>query len=235
MPGYPLRNHASGVRVIDMDWGIILGIIGVIGIPVAVGLTMAATTPGEFRFVRGCFIVAALLMITSALMLHSLGEFALWIRAAVAAVIGAMALGGLTVAIDWVRNKESMSVPVRNVFSQTQSIKVLPTSLGGKLELNLDNAATLRLKSPYSLNMITLMLGVPISFPDKHTADISIEGAQIIPDIGKVYTFYTGKNNNSHAVMAAGRVFIITLFKIKKLEIPNVPNPIEYEFGISEK
>jgi hypothetical protein len=67
---------------------------------------MAATTPGEFRFVRGCFIVAAILMVASALMLHSLEGVALWVRAATAALIGAVALGGLTVALDWVRHKE---------------------------------------------------------------------------------------------------------------------------------
>jgi hypothetical protein len=37
-----------------IDWGLALGAVGIIGIPIAIGLTMAATTSGEFRFVRGC-------------------------------------------------------------------------------------------------------------------------------------------------------------------------------------
>ena len=52
-----------------MDWGLVLGAAGVIGIPVAIGLTMAATTKGEFWFVQGCFILAAILTFASFLWL----------------------------------------------------------------------------------------------------------------------------------------------------------------------
>ncbi len=48
-----------------VDWGLVVGVAGVVVAPIAVGLTMAATTPGEFRFVRGCFVLAAVLTITS--------------------------------------------------------------------------------------------------------------------------------------------------------------------------
>lgn len=43
-----------------MDLGLVLGIVGVIGIPLSVGLTMAVSTPGEFRFVKGLFGISAI-------------------------------------------------------------------------------------------------------------------------------------------------------------------------------
>jgi hypothetical protein len=93
-----------------IDWGLVLGAVGVIGIPVAVGLTMAATTKGEFWFVRGCFIVAALLTLASLAWLtyeHPLGPG----KISVAAVVGAIVAVGLVVALEWVSNKERAALP----------------------------------------------------------------------------------------------------------------------------
>ena len=50
-----------------IDWGIALGVVGVIGIPgaIGIGVTTSARTPGEFRFARQCFVVTAILIIAS--------------------------------------------------------------------------------------------------------------------------------------------------------------------------
>jgi hypothetical protein len=92
-----------------MDWGIELGIIGVIGIPLAVGLTMTATSTNEFRFVRGCFMVSAFATLCVAVEMHAENEYSLWLRAVIGAIIAAVAVGGLIVALAWVRNKEESS------------------------------------------------------------------------------------------------------------------------------
>jgi hypothetical protein len=89
-----------------MDWGLAIGVVGVIGVPVAIGLTMAATTPGEFRFVRGCFIVAAVLAIVSFLALtHDLPLNLAKIISA--GVVGASVLIGLVFALEWVDKKQA--------------------------------------------------------------------------------------------------------------------------------
>jgi hypothetical protein len=92
-----------------MDWGITLGLIGIVCIPLTVALTMSASSPGEFNFIRSCFILAAILMVGSALMLHRLDNMPLWARVSVAAVVGALASGALVFALDWVRNKEALA------------------------------------------------------------------------------------------------------------------------------
>ena len=78
---------------------------------------------------------------------------------------------------------------VRNAFSSTQSIKVLPPRLGGKDTLTLENVATLRQFGPYTDFSVTLLLDTPaLRLPDKQTAGISIEGASVSPHAGKSYT-----------------------------------------------
>jgi hypothetical protein len=88
-----------------MDWGLVLGAIGVIGIPAAVGLTMAAATPGEFRFVWGCFIVAATLTLGSFIWLTYEQPLGL-AKILVAGIIGAIVSIGLVIAFGWVRSKQ---------------------------------------------------------------------------------------------------------------------------------
>lgn len=82
-------------------------ILGVVGIPVSVALTMAATTKGEFRFLRLCLWVSAAFAVGAHLV-------ALWnkpgpisaLEVLIAALVGAVAVGGLAYAIDWVKRKE---------------------------------------------------------------------------------------------------------------------------------
>lgn len=95
-----------------MDLGLVCGVVGVVGIPAAIGLTMAASTHGEFRFVRGCFLLAALLTFVSAIWLtHDmpLGAY----RLGIVAIAGAMAAVGLSIAVDWVREKEAPFIPAQ--------------------------------------------------------------------------------------------------------------------------
>jgi hypothetical protein len=97
-----------------MDWGIILGIVGVLGIPLALailGLTMVATTLGEFRFVRACFVTAALISTATVLLLQwNYQEGSLAMRAVIVAVTAASIFGGLSVALDWVNKKQTPEI-----------------------------------------------------------------------------------------------------------------------------
>src|SRR4029077_19378268 len=89
-------------------------------------------------------------------------------------------------------------------FSETQSIKILPPSLGGIDTLNLDNIATL--KAWFNTHFgITLLLDTPaIAFPPK----IGIEGAEVWQRDGKQYVFDL-VNNQEQEVIVSGRTFII--------------------------
>lgn len=92
-----------------MDWGIFLGVVGVVGLSLSmgVGVTMAATTtPGEFKLARWCFFITALLMMAAGAMLYLVPGLSLWARSGLAAVVGAVSLGGLVYALDWVAKKE---------------------------------------------------------------------------------------------------------------------------------
>jgi hypothetical protein len=130
--------------------------------------------------------------------------------------------------------KSAVSV-IRNAFSSTQSIKILPPSLGGNDTLTLANVATLLLGPYYTAFGVTLFLDTPaLRLPDKQTAGISIEGARLSPYMGKSYTFDMVQNQRQEVVVA-GRTFIVTLMEVKKLEVPKVATPFEYVFGISEK
>ncbi len=124
----------------------------------------------------------------------------------------------------------------RNLFSQTQSIKTQPTGLGGNRLLNLDNVATLRLRPPYSLNNATLILDVVSqTLPDYHSKTTDIIDFQYYnQSTGTHYIFDTGEHKR-HEIRVGGRVFIVTLFKIIKLDIANTPEALEYQFGISER
>jgi len=125
----------------------------------------------------------------------------------------------------------------RNAFSQRQSIKMLPSSMGGNNTLNLDNVATLRvgLSLTNRSDIITLFVDTPaISFPAKRTPAMSIEGAELSTHLGKEYGFDMGKNQRQEIVVA-GRTFIVTLLEIKQLDTPGVAAPIEYVFGITDK
>jgi hypothetical protein len=123
--------------------------------------------------------------------------------------------------------------PSRNAFSEKQSINTLPNSLGGKNTINLDNVAILSLGDPLSIKMATLYMGPVVTYPNTTIPGKSVEDRKVIP-FDKMYIFDLAKNQR-HEVVVSGRTFIVTLLEIKKLNVPNVPNPIEYVFGISEQ
>lgn len=93
-----------------LDWGLVLGATGVIGIPVAigVGVTMANPTARELRFARLCFWTAAgLSLIAIAWLTH---EIPLSFGKIIATgVVGAAITIGLVIGLDWIdgRNKAS--------------------------------------------------------------------------------------------------------------------------------
>jgi hypothetical protein len=118
-----------------MDWGLALGAIGVVSIPATIGLTMAATTPGEFRFVRSCFIVAAALTIASFVWLTR--EYPLgWIKITSAGAFGAIVTISLVVALEWVTGKQAQvnKSPAQTNASQQPEI-VLGISLDCRIAI----------------------------------------------------------------------------------------------------
>jgi hypothetical protein len=132
---------------------------------------------------------------------------------------------------------EASSVKItRSAFSDTQFIRVLPSDMGGNMVLNLDNVGTLRLHAPYSSEKITMLLDVvPISAPNQHLPGVEFRDIETYnQSTGTQYTFDTDKDRR-HEVKVANRTFLVTLMRIKKLDVPNVPVAIEYQFGISEK
>ena len=97
--------------------------------------------------------------------------------------------------------------------------------------MNLDNVATLRLYVPDAIDLATLILDtIPMRFPDQG----SFKDVEIYTHLGPQYVFDNG-DNKRHEIMVAGRTFVVTLLAIRKLYVPNVGNPIEYTFGISDK
>ncbi len=130
--------------------------------------------------------------------------------------------------------KEKRSFSSR--FSSTQYIKLLPPSLGGTDYLNLDNVATLQLHIPYDINKITLLLNrIPvIELPPRSQGGFKIEGFKIVSHKNtEIYTFST--SNSTQKIKIGSRIFIITLKCISKIEVKDVPNAIQYEFGITEE
>ena len=121
-------------------------------------------------------------------------------------------------------------------FSSTQSIKILPPSLGGVDHLNLDNIATLQLHVPYDTSRITLMLNkMPvIELSPQISKGIKVESFLLISHEGaRFYTFST--TDSTQKIPVAGRIFVVSLRKISKMDIWDAPSAIEFEFGISEE
>jgi hypothetical protein len=110
-----------------MDWGILLGVVGVFGIPLALailGLTMAATTHGEFRFVRACFVAAGVVSAATVFLLQwNYPEGPPIMRIVIVALAGALIFGGVSAALDWVKHKEVAAIPESKASPQSQGIK----------------------------------------------------------------------------------------------------------------
>lgn len=125
---------------------------------------------------------------------------------------------------------------VRQAFSSTQSLKTLPTFLGGNETLRLDNAAVLHLSAPYSDTSVTLILDdTPIRFPDQDKDGLSVRDAYFSTHDKKNEILFDVGENKRHEIVVGDRTFIVALLEIRQLATPNVAKPREYVFGISEK
>jgi hypothetical protein len=118
-------------------------------------------------------------------------------------------------------------------YSSKQTIKNIPTSVGGNDTLNLDNAGTLRtdVSEPETASEITLIQNAtPMKFPDKDLPGVKVRDLQVYTSAPNQKKFkFSFNNQTSHDVQASGRTFVVTLMEIKNYDVP------EYEFGISEK
>jgi len=155
---------------------------------------------------------------------------------AIILVVGLLPLIWPALTLERHQERRSSTLTVRNAFSQTQSIKNLPPSLGGNSILKLDNVATLKLHNPYSMSSVTLLLDVvPIDISIQHGPGMSIEGAKRSSLSGTVQYVFDVEQHKRREIAVAGRTFIVTLLEVKKLSMANVSNAIEWVFGISEK
>jgi hypothetical protein len=220
--------------MVEVVFGVLAAAVPVL-IGVGVALAMGDMDAKERFAAKGCFWVAAvalgvggtwwLLMVTTSPIV--------W-RFAMGLAGGAVVFVGLPVGLRWIDTRARRSAARKSAFSQTQSIKVLPPFMGGNDYLLLDNVARLRRHVPYSMSTVTLILDVvPQKFPDQFSRDLSVADVQIY-EHGTSPQYRFDLKNNRHEVPAHGRVFVVTLFEIRKLEVPGVSNPIEYVFGISE-
>jgi len=146
-------------------------------------------------------------------------------------------VGGVATLVGFIISPEQTIITtIRKFFSETQSIKVLPPSLGGIDHLNLDNAARLKLHAPYSLESVTLILDVvPTSVTPKSTPGITVEGAQVYDHTSGTQYVFNKTQNKRHEITVSGRTFVVTLLHVKALDVPDVSRAIEFVFGITEK
>lgn len=99
------------------DWGLILGVVSVIGIPACtgIGVAMAARTPGQFRFARYCFAAAGCLTLPAWAWLTNGLELSP-ARLAFTAIIGAVTAISVVFSWNWVSQLEtheiSQKVPI---------------------------------------------------------------------------------------------------------------------------
>jgi hypothetical protein len=114
-----------------MDWGIVLGVVGAFGIPLALatlGLTMVINTPGEFNFVRACFIAAAAISAGTVFLLYwNYTEGSPGMRIITAALAGAVIFGGLAGALNWLDRKQPAVDESSKKASETSTAKNSPT------------------------------------------------------------------------------------------------------------
>jgi hypothetical protein len=108
-------------------------------------------------------------------------------------LVGSIVVPVVLAVFGWIYvNSSSRNSQPPHTFSEKQSIKVLPASLGGNNILNLDNIATLR-REFYTKFSINLLLDTPAIAFEKHNPEFKIEGTLAI-NVGKKYTFDMGKN-----------------------------------------
>ena len=115
----------------------------------------------------------------------------------------------------------------RQYFSDTQRVIWAPDFLGGHKTLNLDNAATLTARVALSGSIIMVLddVAVPV-----------IRGSNLfkLSTSNNPQYVFDGKQIR-HEIQVGGRTFVVKLKEINNLKIPEVANPVEYVFGISEK
>ena len=155
------------------------------------------------------------------------------------------------------RLRDEELIPIFNLphvkkFSEEQSIKLWPSSLGGNEELNLDNLATLRYLRDATENQITLVLDlVPFKIDEPDDTTVAKEGHLSVSFNtigGKIKfadfvslnktdekTFLFDKLNKRHIINLENRRFVVTLKSITLRKIPHVHKALECKFGIKEE
>ena len=107
--------------------------------------------------------------------------------------------------------------------------------MGGNDRLNLDNAITLKSIPPYNEQSITMLVGV-VPIEEQPIKNKSFEATAIqttYPGESPKYNFNIF-NQKTHQITTNGRIFIVTLNKVRKIPLQNVSLALEYEFSISE-
>jgi hypothetical protein len=130
-----------------MDWGLL---VGVLGVPASVALTMGATSKGEFHFIRGCFIAVACGTISAHLWWQWANEASLtgW-RVAIGGLVGAVTVAGLVIALDWVKRKETAAIPEKPTTTEAAGELLLECQQAPLPNTGLPRETTLVMISPF--------------------------------------------------------------------------------------
>jgi hypothetical protein len=114
----------------------------------------------------------------------------------------------------------------RQYFSSTERVILAPEFLGGHNTLNLDNIATLTARwADHIIMILDDVAAVPV-----------IQGSNVFKmSTSNNPTYRFDGKQVRHEIEVGGRTFIVTLKTINNINIPEVANPREYVFGISEK
>ncbi len=121
-------------------------------------------------------------------------------------------------------------------FSQTQTIRLMPTGMGGNRTLYLDDVGTMTTFAPTTGSMITMLVDAPfVHLPDVTNGTAHISNHEFGMSRGPLHELvFDLWGSRQHEVTVSGHVFSVKLIAIRRLQI-NAVNPDEYVFGVREK
>jgi hypothetical protein len=210
---------------------------------IVLALTMNATTPTEYQFVRILVWISGIsifIIVLWALYREGSSIFHIVLAAAVIAAV----IVGVPNVLRWVDEREvaQRQIPrVRQAFSAADSIKSWPCFLGGKSNLNIDNIAMLQADwtAPHNTREITLLLNsISLTEPSRKSVQGKFEVAcwEVVMRDKDTRSFkFDIASNRRHEIRIDDRTYVVALLEVEKLEIKDVSDPLEYKFGISEK
>jgi hypothetical protein len=157
---------------------------------------MAATSRGEFHFIRGCFIAVACGTIGAHLWWQWTNEAALtgW-RVAIGGLVGAVTVAGLVLALDWVKRKEAAAIPPKAEESSGELLlecqqAVLPTvGLPRQNSLTVVSPFRFEKEGTIGISGVVTEPGQPINLPEEWKGKTASSARCRLTNYGKTPLF----------------------------------------------